>query len=93
MWLVWMPKPGTVPKTVSRPNGRLDQLTTGRQESFLPHKRRVRRRRKVDPVYALWRFAQEHPDAALSLAEFHEPEPMTPIETEPIKIEELGDSK
>jgi hypothetical protein len=67
------------------------QKPGGRAEA-LPHKRRE------SSVEALWRFAQAHPAAARSLAEFPEPEPLTalqtaPIETAPITIDELGDSK
>jgi hypothetical protein len=50
---------------------------------------RIRRRRKPNGVNALWRFAQEHPEAALQLAVQYEPAPVAPLQFEPIAIEEL----
>ncbi len=50
-------------------------------------------RRSPDAIHALWRFAQEHPDVALQLTEFHEPEPVVPLSIEPLAIDVLGDPK
>jgi hypothetical protein len=58
-----------------------------------PAERRVRRRRKPDPARALWRFAQQHPEAAAALTTEYEPVPVVPLTIEPIAIEELGDLK
>jgi hypothetical protein len=53
---------------------------------------RARRKRRVSGVEALVRFARQHPEQAARLVEFHDPEPMVPLEITPIAIEELGDS-
>ncbi len=57
------------------------------------HKRRRRQPHRPDAVQALWRFAQEHPEAASQLTAFREPELIAPLEIQPIVIEDLGDPK
>jgi hypothetical protein len=52
----------------------------------------VVRRRRESGIRALWRFSQEHPAAARELTVDHEPEPIVPLQIEPIEIEQLGDS-
>jgi hypothetical protein len=59
----------------------------------LPLERRVRRRRRPDVARALWRFAQQHPEATGALTAEYETAPVVPLTIEPIAIEELGDSK
>ena len=52
----------------------------------------VVRRKRERGVRALWRFSREHPAAAMELTVDHTPEPIVPLQIEPIEIRELGDS-
>jgi hypothetical protein len=47
------------------------------------------RRHKSSGVNALWRFAQEHPEAAMQLTVEYQLTPIAPIQIEPIVIKEL----
>lgn len=52
----------------------------------------VRRKRRLQfEANALWRFSQEHPEAAYELTVVREPGPIPPLQIEPIFIEPLGE--
>jgi len=90
MVLVWVrPVPRPVARTVARHVApEYAGQKPGDRAEALPH-----RRHRPDPARGLWRFTQQHPEAALALTTEYEPAPVVPLTIEPIAIEELGDSK
>jgi hypothetical protein len=53
------------------------------------HRPKFKPKPQPDTIDALWRYAQEHPEETIQLTAVHEPEPVAPLQFDPIVIQEL----